>query len=201
MQNKSLVLCLFFLWELVGCSVVIDDAANSLGFERIVEKEKVNNVHFYVSQLAEQLLLTSADIKMDKSIAIGTILPSEEIGGKKVPSINPMGHQIQESFVTLLTQAGLKVIEFKMSTAIKIQDNRDFMLTRKVSELNATVKADYYLTGTYVEQENDLAINVRLIDVASQEVLAAATDFIPNNAMWQPHRSALKNNLIVRGVE
>ncbi|TWX67487.1 hypothetical protein ESZ39_13365 [Colwellia sp. C1TZA3] len=161
-------------------------------------------MHQYVTQLAKQLFLTSDMIRLNKRVAVGTFLPMMDINGKYMPASNALGQQIQESFVTLATQAGMSVIEFKATTAIKIQENQDIMLSRKVSEINSRIKADYYLTGTYSTLEQSITVNVRLIDVNTQKVIAAATDFIPTNVMWsQPKVSqpqvTMKDNRFYRG--
>ena len=142
------------------------------------------SIHYYVEQLARQLFQTSKDIKLNQSVAVGTFLPITDLEGKNLPSSNILGQQIQESLVTLATQAGLNVVEFKTSKAIKIHKNQDVMLSRNVSEIDANIKADYYLTGTYYTQEQNIIVNVRLIEVATHNVIAAATDLIPINVTW-----------------
>ena len=44
------------------------------------------------------------------------------------------------------------------------------------------------LSGTYSVQEDGYIVNVRLIDIDSQRVLAAATDYIPDNVMWSAEK-------------
>jgi TolB-like protein len=72
------------------------------------------------------------------------------------------------------------------------------MLSRQVDELNPTISADYFLTGTYTMQENSTMVNIRLIQVPENIVLAAATDYVPNDAMWSSSKVTLKNNQIYR---
>jgi TolB-like protein len=49
--------------------------------------------------------------------------------------------------------------------------------------LHKKINAQYFLTGTYSEQENSLVVNARLIELSSQNVVAAATDYIPTIAL------------------
>ncbi|WP_233269093.1 FlgO family outer membrane protein [Paraglaciecola sp. L1A13] len=158
------------------------------------------STHHYVALLAKQLFFTAKPIYMEKSVAVGTFLPTESMDGKNVPSTNELGQQIQESFVTLATQAGLNVVEFKTATAIKIQHNQDLMLSRQINEINANVQTDYYLTGTYSLQQKNIAINARLIEASSQKVIAAATEVFPSNAMWEQEKIMLKNNGLYRNA-
>jgi TolB-like protein len=69
-----------------------------------------------------------------------------------------------------------------------------------VSELQATIEADYFLTGTYTLQENDTIVNIRLIQIPENIVLAAATDYVPNDVMWSSSKVTIRNNQIYRGI-
>jgi TolB-like protein len=155
-------------------------------------------IHYYVTRLAQQLFDTSSNIDLNKSIAVGTILPVQHTSGKKLPVYGAYGLQIQESLMTLATQAGLQVIDFKAMPMIKVGENYDMMLSRELAELNSVVKADYYLTGTYSEQENSLVVNIRLVDIRSTKILAAATDYIPVNTMWSRSKVSIREQIIYR---
>ncbi len=143
-----------------------------------------NNIHYHVEQLAQQLFASSKGFHSNRSIAVGTLLPSAGIGAKTPMALNPMGHQIQESLVTIAAQLGLRVVEFKSTGIVTLKDNMDIMLTRHVNLLQNKVDIDYFLTGTYSEQEDSLVVNIRLIDVQTKNIVAAATGFIPSNVMW-----------------
>lgn len=142
------------------------------------------SLHYYVEQLTRQLLLTSPSVELNQSVAVGTILPLTQLSGNNNPPNNLIGQQLQESLVTLATQAGLNVIEFKTMNSIKVESSQDLMLSRQLDEINTQLSADYFLTGTYHNQRQTLVVNVRLIDVTTHNVIAAATDTIPIGMMW-----------------
>jgi TolB-like protein len=81
---------------------------------------------------------------------------------------------------------------------IKVGENYDIMHSRELTELDTQVQADYYLTGTYSEQENSLVVNIRLVDIPSKKILAAATDYIPVNTMWSRTKVNVRDNIIYR---
>jgi hypothetical protein len=54
------------------------------------------------------------------------------------------------------------------------------------------------LTGTYTLQESNTIVNIRLIQIPENIVLAAATDYVPNDVMWSASKVTLKNNQIYR---
>lgn len=157
-----------------------------------------NSLHMHVERLVRQLLSTSQYIDNTNTIAVGTILPTMYSNGESLPSHSALGLQIQESLMTFATQAGLKVIEYKTTTNIKISEHGDKMLSRQVNELSPNISADYFLTGTYTLQESNTMVNIRLIQVPENIVLAAATDYVPNDAMWSTSKVTLKNNQIYR---
>ena len=155
-------------------------------------------LHYYVEQLARQLFNTAGDIDSAKSVAVGTILPSSLDNGKSLPSELDIGRQIQESLLTLSTQAGLKVVEFKTMQNIKLSDGQDAMLSRELQYLSQQVANGYFLTGTYTASEDNLIVNLRLIDVSNHQVIAAATDYVPIDILWEKSKVSLKNNQIIR---
>lgn len=191
---------------IVGCANRSTEPANIGQDPQYIDENGVSmtrrSIHHYVEQLARQLFLTSRAIKLNQSVAVGTFLPMADLGGKKVPYANTpytnvIGQQVQESFVTLATQAGMNVIEFKTTRAIKIQKDQDVMLSRRVSDLNENIAADYYLTGTYSFQERGVVVNVRLIEVDTSNVVAAATDIIPTYVVWRLSGSHQPNVTLV----
>lgn len=147
-------------------------------------EQKINDsseftIHQHVTRLANTLFSSAKNIKLNQSVAVGTFLPVSLLNEKDKLEKNHIGLQIQESFITLGSQAGLKIIEYKTMSSIKIQPGSDVMLSRNIKNLNKKINAQYFLTGTYSEQENSLVVNARLIELSSQNVVAAATDYIP----------------------
>jgi TolB-like protein len=184
-----------------GCALTDRmDESNDLADVTAVNPHPSNTLHKHVENLARQLLSTSQLIDKTQTVAVGTILPTMHANGEPLPSHLALGLQIQESLMTFATQAGLKVIEYKTMPNIKISDQADKMLSRQVNELNPTISADYFLTGTYTLQETNTIVNIRLIQVPENIVLAAATDYVPNDAMWSASKISVKHNQIYRNA-
>lgn len=184
-----------------GCAItdLIDDSDN-LATVTVVSPHPSNTLHRHVERLVRQLLSTSQPIDKTNIVAVGTILPTMHANGESLPSHLALGLQIQESLMTFATQAGLKVIEYKTMPNIKISEQSDKMLSRQVNELSPTISADYFLTGTYTLQENNTMVNIRLIQVPENIVLAAATDYVPNDVMWSNSKISMKHNQIYRSA-
>jgi hypothetical protein len=166
--------------------------------EQQINSTSENLIHNHITRLANTLFSSAKNIKLNQSVAVGTFLPitlgSKEIGIKKNKlEKSHIGLQIQESFITLGTQAGLKIIEYKTMSSIKLQQSSDVMLSRDIKHLHNKVNAQYFLTGTYSIQENSLLVNARLIELNSQNVVAAATDYIPM-VTSQSKQKLIQNN-------
>jgi TolB-like protein len=201
--NTMRTLCLMILTGTLisGCAITdLMGESKDVADVTVSSAHPSNTLHRHVENLARQLLSTSQLIDKTNVVAVGTILPTMHTNGEPLPSHLALGLQIQESLMTFATQAGLKVIEYKTLPTIKISAHADKMLSRQVNELNPTIAADYFLTGTYTLQENNTIVNIRLIQIPENIVLAAATDYVPNDAMWSTSKISMKNNQIYRNA-
>ncbi len=199
---KQFLLVLTLL--LSGCTTIerlaeLQNPPVEKGYEQYQPERAGASFHGHVEQLARQLLNTTNHFNIGQPILVGTFLPANTLSEEKNDSISPFGVQIQESFVTFLTQAGLKVTEFKVQKQVIISDQADRFMSRDVNSLENNITADYLLVGHYVQQENELVVNARIIDLSNKTVVAAATDYIPMNAMWSHEKVKLKNEKLYRG--
>ena len=220
MKFITLFASLFTLNLLSACSIVNDESSSDSYDNLRVESEnyrkatlmieKPHNIespgnehlliHQNVTRLANKLFLNAKDIHLDQSVAVGTFLPIHLTNTPNLVEQNFIGLQIQESFITLASQAGLNVVEFKTTSAIKVMSNADVMLSRNTKDLQSNINAQYFLTGTYSEHDNMLMINVRIIELANQRVIAAATDYIAMPSLHNKQKIMMKNSLIYRNA-
>jgi TolB-like protein len=196
---RTLCLMILTVTLISGCAITdLMDESEDIVDVTGLNMHPSNILHRHVEKLVRQLLSTSQLIDKTNTVAVGTILPTTHSNGESLPSHLALGLQIQESLMTFATQAGFKVIEYKTMPNIKISKQSDKMLSRQVNELNPTISADYFLTGTYTLQESSTIVNIRLIQIPENIVLAAATDYVPNDVMWSSSKVTLKNNQIYR---
>lgn len=199
---KQFLLVLTLL--LSGCTTIerlaeLQSPPVETGYEQYQPERAGASFHGHVEQLARQLLNTTNHFNIGQPILVGTFLPANTLSEETNESLSPFGIQIQESFVTFLTQAGLKVTEFKVQKQVIISDQADRFMSREVNSLENNITADYLLVGHYIQQENELVVNARIIDLSDKTVVAAATDYIPMNAMWSHDKVKLKNEKLYRG--
>lgn len=194
------------IFALVGCTSVSDEisAYQKMQIE-VFEREAYTpetsrkNIHQYIEVLARQLFDTANIIDPNIPLMVGTFLPSTTLKPGLNMDLNQIGLQLQESFTTLSTQAGLNVIDFKVTGNIEVNPLADTMISRDKDSLKTNLKVGYMLTGTYSIQQNEIVINARLIDITDNSIVAAATDEVPTNMMWSHSKVNMKNNQIYRG--
>ena len=203
---------LFTLSLLSACSSINESPFNSDGFfwsddDKDTEEKNTSVIacdnekiliHENVTNLANTLFLSAKNIRLAQSVAVGTFSPMNLTNSQNLAEQKFIGLQIQESFITLATQAGLNVVEFKTASAIKITANADVMLSRNIEDLQKNINAQYFLSGTYSKHNNKLTVNARIIELGNQRVIAAATDYIAIPSSYNEQKITIKNNMLYR---
>ena len=183
----------------VGCSQTVNENTNVANSAAVMNEDiHAQSLHDHVTRIGNKLFMSAKHIELKQGVAVGTFIPINKLDGKSLPSDDYLGHQIQESFVTVGTQAGLNVIEFKTTSAIKFQDNHDLMLSRTAKDVSKSIDAQYFLTGTYTEQEQSFIVNARIIDLKTKAVVAAATDYIPLDVLFKSQKTSMKHEMLYR---
>lgn len=191
---------------LAGCTTISDEVASFQKKQIEVLERKgyepetlEGTLHQSVERMARQLFDTSIGLDVHSPVVVGTFLPVSNLEHEKNSNLQRIGLQIQESFITLSTQAGLKVIEHRALPSIMMTPNSDVMLSRTQVMQDQKINAGYMLTGTYSIQQNSLMVNARLIRIEDKSLVAAATDYIATNSMWSHSKVQLNDNQIYRG--
>ena len=183
----------------VGCSQTLDEntaIANSSAMMN--EHIQTQTIHDHVTRIGNKLFKSAKHIELKQGVAVGTFIPINKLDGNSLPSDGYLGQQIQERFVTVGTQAGLNVIEYKTTSAITFKDNHDLMLSRTAKDVSKSIDAQYFLTGTFTEQEQSYIVNARIIDLETKAVVAAATDYIPLDVLFKSQKTSMKNEMLYR---
>lgn len=191
---------------LTGCSAITQELeayyqanAEPIPVQTYVPTSSEGQIHNYAESLARQLFDTANGLDMSQPVIVGTFLPANTLQAEVDPQLKTYGLQLQESFTTLSMQAGLRVIEYKSLPGVMIKSDADIMLSRDKSKLDHKFNAQYLLTGNYLEQENSLVVNVKLIALTDKRLIAAATGYIPTNSFYSHNKTQLKNGLLYRG--
>ncbi|OCQ18927.1 hypothetical protein A7985_22320 [Pseudoalteromonas luteoviolacea] len=157
-------------------------------------------VHSYVGELASQLSQYSKPLKPGASVAVTSFYKDSKLGMDTVHSQGEgLSNQVQESFITYMTQMGLQVVEFRMQKAISLSDDADNILSRDIDKLKERHKFDLVLTGTVSESFNSYTIHARLIDMVNNKTMSAASISLPKATLWGEEQVQMRDGLLHRG--
>ncbi|KGJ96978.1 FlgO family outer membrane protein [Colwellia psychrerythraea] len=182
------------------------EATNDDGFYQLTHKEKgeidsyelprhaINDV---VKGLAYQMLTSSSFVNTKTPVAVASFVDLKDL-----ETTNWLGNQLAESFVHELQRHGLVVIDFKTTGHIRVTKEGDYVFSRDWQELPERQIIDYVVSGTMVEQENGVLVNVRMIGIQSKVVVATAQSFIPawvlGDEMSHSEKVKMRDGMIIR---
>ena len=161
-----------------------------------------NPIHIenYIESLADALVLNShIDLKFGR-LAIGTILLQEQLkkSSEQDYPFDHLGSQIQEGIATYLMKRGIRVVEYRKTNDIVIRNDYDQMLSRDLAYLKTELELHYYLTGTISYEKNEAKVSLKIIDIESSEIFAAAYKNIPINIARNERKIIGHNGLLYR---
>lgn len=199
MKHIIFSLCLIYLGGCTSQDIQNLDVTPLLVGQKnsVPEARTPKGIHHYAEQLVRQLLDTSDDIDLNRPVIVGSFLPAETLTPEKNSRLSGYSVQLQESVITLFTQAGLSVTEQKAQKMVTVTNTADIVMSR----LSSTGKAhaSYFLAGTYFEQEHNLVVNLKLIHIESKKVVAASTDYVPLDLFNSHQKIQIKNSQLYRG--
>ena len=156
---------------------------------------------FYTERLADQLFyklqpLEAGAIAVTTFSDVQLMTPDTGRGSTYNTAL-----QLQESMQTVATQLGYQVSELRLNSAVVLHPGYEAVLSRDISQLAQTQSARYVITGTLTEGELHITVNAKLIDVKSQQVLAAASSVIPVDVLWPLEQVQMRHNKLYRNSE
>lgn len=134
-----------------------------------------NAIHDLVKGLSLQLLKSSNFVNTKTPVAVASFVQLDDLS-----TTSWLGNQLVENMVHELQHHGLTVIDFKATGYITVTPDGDHVLSRDWTELPERQLIDYVVTGTMVEKNNGVMVNVRMIGLQSKVIVATAQSFIPD---------------------
>ncbi|CAN7266052.1 FlgO family outer membrane protein [Massilia sp. LjRoot122] len=84
-----------------------------------------------------------------------------------------LGRLVSEQLSTRLAQGGMKMLEMKLRNSVYLKRGQgELMLTREIGEVASTHNAQAVVVGSYAETREAVFINVKVIQPATNLVLA-----------------------------
>jgi len=156
---------------------------------------------FYTQRLAEQLFQAQSgtSAQLQHRVAVSSFVPVRQLSLTQSNAMQTdLANQLAESLLTEAVQRGYGVVDIRLRAAVLLQQDHEQAFSRLLHELQQQQQARLLLTGTFAPQEDGWIVNARLIDVQTQQVLAAATDYVPDNVLWSAEKMLKRGNYLYR---
>lgn len=135
----------------------------------------INQNQKAVDALNEQL---SRKITQEHPLIIATIVKMDHLS-----ETSSFGRLVSEHISTRFTQLRYNVIETKLRDNLLIkQDEGEFLLSRELKDIAKSVSSQAVIVGTYLENSNDIYVNLKVVQPHSNLVLAATSYAIPKSS-------------------
>lgn len=160
-------------------------------------------LHVYTQQLADnlfaQLPKTGSVMQPAAQIAVASFVPVNSLSLSTVDEAEKqLANQLSESMLTHARQHGFTVFDYRLRQQLLLLDDHAQALSRQLEDISAASDADTLLAGTYTPMEDGYLLNARLISVANQKVLAAASGYIPANVLWGQRQVVQQGDMLYR---
>lgn len=158
---------------------------------------------FYTDRIAANLLKNLPKRGLannpNPKLAVTSFLPIEQLSLNQTDADElQLANQLAESMLSYAVNIGLDAVDFRLRQQVLLLPDHEQALSRTLDSLKQHSQADAVLTGTYVIQEDALIVNARLIDVQTNRVIAAATDYIPINVFWSEQQVMKRGDYLYR---
>ena len=91
-----------------------------------------------------------------------------------------LGRLISEQVASRMSQLGYGVLELKVRNGVYMKRNEgELLLTREIKEVASTHNAQAVIVGTYAESSNMVYVNLKVVNPASNLILAAYDYALP----------------------
>jgi TolB-like protein len=166
----------------------VDACQNMLTQNEVVEPHPSlfsTALHFsrlgeYTEQMATDLQNTIRGMQVDQPIVVASFVHLDSSLDSSLQSTNALGIQLAESFINELQQIGLPVIDYKLMGVLDINEKGTFAFSRDTGQFYNKVNISYVLTGTMLKNNKGIIVNARLINFATNKVIASTSKFLPN---------------------
>jgi len=160
-------------------------------------------LHVYTQQLADNLFAqlphTGSVMQPAAQIAVASFVPVNSLSLSAVDEAEKqLANQLSESMLTHARQHGFAVFDYRLRQQLLLLDDHTQALSRQLEDISAASDADTLLAGTYTPMEDGYMLNARLISVANQKVLAAASGYIPANVLWGQRQVVQQGDMLYR---
>ncbi|MGL5285109.1 TolB amino-terminal domain-containing protein [Aeromonas sp. RU39B] len=141
-------------------------------------------LNWLVARMADQLMEKRSPSTLSEPIAVASFVDLDTL-----QDTNWMGQQIQESFIYELNRRGEVVVDFKLTGAIKVTLQGDFVMSRNYRDLESRLPIARILVGTFSRNKKGVLVNARIIDMRTKMVETSAQSLVPQQYLTGANNS------------
>jgi len=153
-----------------------------------------NNVSKHLKDIAHHIAQQlnkskNSDYIKTRTLAILSIVDIEDF-----KRTSDLGKRISENLIYEMQISGYKVLDYKATNSITIDDKGEYLFSRAIKDLKKQRKVTYALSGTYTRYRDSLSINCRIIDITTSIVVATANLSIPKSILRKIDKKKSRND-------
>ncbi|ENY71531.1 FlgO family outer membrane protein [Aeromonas diversa] len=167
---KRVMMTALLCMSLLGCSA--DPIDRAVGDPR--QAAPGMELNWLTARMADQMMEKRSPSTLTEPIAVASFVDLDTL-----QDTNWMGQQLQESFIHELNRRGEVVVDFKLTGAIKVTPQGDFVLSRNYKDLASRLPISRILVGTFSRNKQGVLVNARIIDMRTKMVETTAQNLIP----------------------
>jgi len=161
------------LLVLQGCNTSLHHVSNYPYVEPRQQQDAALFAH--IDKLSEQLT-DDLDLSETDSVAISTVVDLDNLQNS-----DSFGRQVAEAMFAALSEKGIHTIEPRLTGRLQMDPGfGEFSLSRDAELLREQMQITYVVVGSFQRTSSGRHVNMRLVELSNQNVVAAAYQFIPN---------------------
>ncbi|MDO6684679.1 MULTISPECIES: FlgO family outer membrane protein [unclassified Agarivorans] len=166
---------IILLVTLQGCNTSLHHVSNYPYVEPREQQDAALYVH--VDNLSRQLT-DNLDLTDSDSVAVSTVVDLDDL-----QSSDSFGRQVAEAMFAALSREGVNMVEPRLTGRLQMDPGYgEFSLSRDAELLRKEMEITYVVVGSFQRTTSGRHVNMRLVELSSQEVVSAAYQFVPNIA-------------------
>ncbi|MGY3925747.1 FlgO family outer membrane protein [Aeromonas simiae] len=131
-------------------------------------------LNWLAARMTEQMMEKRSPSTLSEPIAVASFVDLDTL-----QDTNWTGLQLQESFIYELNRRGQVVVDFKLTGAIKVTPQGDFVLSRNYKDLATRLPISRILVGTFSRNKAGVLVNARIMDLRTKMVETTAQVLVP----------------------
>ncbi|WP_427979066.1 FlgO family outer membrane protein [Agarivorans sp.] len=160
---------------LQGCNTTLHHVSN---YPYVEPREQQDATLFAHVNALSRLLTDDLDLDETDLVAISTVVDLDNL-----QSSDSFGRQVAEAMFAALSEKGIHTVEPRLTGRLQMDPSfGEFSLSRDANLLREQMQITYVVVGSFQRTDSGRHVNMRLVELASQNVVTAAYQFIPNAA-------------------